>query len=479
MKTNVLGYPRIGEKRELKKANEAFWEGNLSEEELLAVAENIRVHNWTLQKEAGIDLIPSNDFSLYDQVLDFSFTINAIPERFAPTQSLSELKQYFAIARGYQKDGIDVTASEMTKWFDTNYHYIVPEFTKNQAFSIKVNKPLQEYNLAKKHGFETKPVLLGIITYLLLGKEKEAGFHRLELADRLLPVYIELVKSLVEAGAKTIQIDEPYLVLDLPQGAAEAYKKVYTALKAQFPNTEFILTTYFGALENNTELAVSLPFDVLHIDLVRAAAQLDSVLKVLPKDKKLSLGIVDGRNIWKNNFEHSLALIEKVKEVISSDRIYIASSSSLLHSPCNLELENNEKVLTPEIKQWLAFAKQKVKEIATLKTLALGHDLSPEVKAIFEENKKAAQNRKTSTLIHNPEVKARVKAITDKDSQKKRYTYRYSLPLPLVLSLRHLRYVLGELPLTKVPYLKQNMIRSWKKKLKNLSVGKNKQVLMY
>jgi len=419
MKTNVLGYPRIGEKRELKKANEAFWEGNLSEEELLAVAENIRVHNWTLQKEAGIDLIPSNDFSLYDQVLDFSFTINAIPERFAPTQSLSELKQYFAIARGYQKDGIDVTASEMTKWFDTNYHYIVPEFTKNQAFSINVNKPLQEYNLAKKHGFETKPVLVGIITYLLLGKEKEAGFHRLELADRLLPVYIELVKSLVEAGAKTIQIDEPYLVLDLPQGAAEAYKKVYTALKAQFPNTEFILTTYFGALENNTELAVSLPFDVLHIDLVRAAAQLDSVLKVLPKDKKLSLGIVDGRNIWKNNFEHSLALIEKVKEVISSDRIYIASSSSLLHSPCNLELENNEKVLTPEIKQWLAFAKQKVKEIATLKTLALGHDLSPEVKAIFEENKKAAQNRKTSTLIHNPEVKARVKAITDKDSQRK------------------------------------------------------------
>ena len=204
MKTNVLGYPRIGEKRELKKANEAFWEGKLSEEELLAVAEQIRVHNWTLQKEAGIDLIPSNDFSLYDQVLDFSFTINAIPERFAPTQSLSELKQYFAIARGYQKDGIDVTASEMTKWFDTNYHYIVPEFTKNQAFSIKVNKPLQEYNLAKKHGFETKPVLLGIVSYLLLGKEKEAGFHRLELADRLLPVYIELVQSLVDAGAKTI-----------------------------------------------------------------------------------------------------------------------------------------------------------------------------------------------------------------------------------------------------------------------------------
>jgi len=222
MKTNVLGYPRIGEKRELKKANEAFWEGNLTEEELLAVAENIRVHNWTLQKEAGIDLIPSNDFSVYDQVLDLSFTLNVIPERFAPTKSLSELKQYFAIARGYQKDGIDVTASEMTKWFDTNYHYIVPEFTKDQSFSIKVNKPLNEYNLAKKHGFETKPVLLGLVTYLLVGKEKEAGFHRLDLADRLLPVYIQIIQSLVDAGAKTIQIDEPYLVLDLPQGAARA-----------------------------------------------------------------------------------------------------------------------------------------------------------------------------------------------------------------------------------------------------------------
>jgi len=419
MKTNVLGYPRIGEKRELKKANEAFWEGNLTEEELLAVAENIRVHNWTLQKEAGIDLIPSNDFSLYDQVLDLSFTLNAIPERFAPTKSLSELKQYFAIARGYQKDGIDVTASEMTKWFDTNYHYIVPEFTKDQSFSIKVNKPLNEYNLAKKHGFETKPVLLGLVTYLLVGKEKEAGFHRLDLADRLLPVYIQIIQSLVDAGAKTIQIDEPYLVLDLPKGAEETYRKVYTEIKQKFANTEFILTTYFGALENNTELAVSLPLDVLHIDLVRATAQLDSVLKALPQSKKLSIGIVDGRNIWKNNFEHSLALIEKVREVISDDRIYIGTSCSLLHSPCNLELENNEKVLTPEIKQWLAFAKQKVKELATLKAIAIGHDLSPEVKAIFEENKKAAENRRTSALIHNPAVKARVKAITDADSKRK------------------------------------------------------------
>ena len=159
-----------------------------------------------------------------------------------------------------KKNGIDITAMEMTKWFDTNYHYIVPEFTKDQSFRILVNKPLQEYNLAKKHGFDTKPVLIGLVTYLLLGKEKEQGFHRLDLADRLLPVYVQIVQSLVDAGAKTIQIDEPYLALDLPEGAADVYKKIYTELRSKFPTTEFILTTYFGALDNNTELAVFIAF---------------------------------------------------------------------------------------------------------------------------------------------------------------------------------------------------------------------------
>ena len=459
MKSNVLGYPRIGEKRELKKANEAFWAGNSTEEELLAVAEKIRVHNWQLQKDAGVDFIPSNDFSFYDQMLDFSFVVGAIPERFAPIKHLRNLDRYFALARGYQKDGIDITAMEMTKWFDTNYHYIVPEFTKNQTFSILVNKPLQEYNLAKQHGFDTKPVLIGLVTYLLLGKEKEEGFNRLDLAERLLPVYIQLVQSLVDAGAKTIQIDEPYLVLDLPAGAAEVYRKVYGELKKQFTNTEFILTTYFGALDNNTELALSLPFDVFHIDLVRATAQLDNVLKALPTNKKLSLGVVNGRNIWKNNFEHSLALIEKAKEAIGADRLLIATSCSLLHSPCNLELENNEKVLTPEIKQWLAFAKQKVKEVTTLQALATGK-VTPEVKAIFEENKKAAENRKTSTLIHDNKVKERVNNITAKDdvrhspfSQRKVAQHK-SLNLPLFPTT-----TIGSFPQT-------DEVRSWRARFK-------------
>lgn len=417
MKTNILGYPRIGEKRELKKASEAFWAGKISQEELHNVANSIKIHNWKLQKQAGIDLIPSNDFSFYDQVLDFSFAVNAIPPRFEPIKNLTDLELYFALARGYQKNGIDITAMEMTKWFDTNYHYIVPEFTKNQQFNLKNNKPLQEYKFAKEQGFETKPVLLGLVTYLLLGKEKEEGFNRLDLASNLLLVYKEIIKSLVEAGAKTIQIDEPILALDLDEKTKSTYKEVYTEIKNAFPNTEFILTTYFGELADNTELALSLPFDVLHLDLVRGEKQLDDVLQKISADKKLSLGVVDGRNIWINNFEKSLSLIKKAQQKLGADSVLVASSCSLLHSPCNLELENNEKVLTAEIKQWMAFAKQKLAEISTLKALAI-NNLSDEQAKAVEKNKQANENRKTSTLIHDAKVKERVKAISVNDDKR-------------------------------------------------------------
>ncbi|ATA89752.1 5-methyltetrahydropteroyltriglutamate--homocysteine S-methyltransferase [Capnocytophaga stomatis] len=418
MKTNLLGYPRIGEKRELKKANEAFWAGKISEKELFEVADTIRVHNWNIQREAGIDLIPSNDFSFYDQVLDFSFSVNAIPNRFAPINHLSDMELYFALARGYQKDGIDITAMEMTKWFDTNYHYIVPEFYKNQSFKVRYNKALAEYQFAKEKGFETKPVLLGIVTYLLLGKEKENDFDRLDLASSLLVAYKQIVKELVAAGAKTIQIDEPCLALDLCPKAKQTYLSVYEDLRASFPNTEFILTTYFGALADNLSLALSLPFDVLHIDLVRAYEQLDDVLNQIDSKKKLSLGVVDGRNIWINDFEKSSALIQKAQQKIGNERVLVSSSCSLLHSPCNLELENNEKVLTPEIKQWLAFAKQKLAEISTIKAIA-ENSLTESQKSAVAQNKTSNDNRKTSKLIHDTEVKARVASITEKDAHRK------------------------------------------------------------
>ncbi|GIM49100.1 5-methyltetrahydropteroyltriglutamate--homocysteine S-methyltransferase [Capnocytophaga stomatis] len=418
MKTNLLGYPRIGEKRELKKANEAFWAGKISEKELFEVADTIRAYNWKIQKEAGIDLIPSNDFSFYDQVLDFSFSVNAIPNRFAPISHLSDMELYFALARGYQKDGIDITAMEMTKWFDTNYHYIVPEFYKNQSFKVRYNKALAEYQFAKDKGFETKPVLLGIVTYLLLGKEKENDFDRLDLASSLLVAYKQIVKELVAAGAKTIQIDEPCLALDLCPKAKQTYLSVYEDLRASFPNTEFILTTYFGALADNLSLALSLPFDVLHIDLVRAYEQLDDVLNQIDSKKKLSLGVVDGRNIWINDFEKSSALIQKAQQKIGNERVLVSSSCSLLHSPCNLELENNEKVLTPEIKQWLAFAKQKLAEISTIKAIA-ENSLTESQKSAVAQNKTSNDNRKTSKLIHDTEVKARVASITEKDAHRK------------------------------------------------------------
>ncbi|AWL79185.1 5-methyltetrahydropteroyltriglutamate--homocysteine S-methyltransferase [Capnocytophaga canimorsus] len=418
MKTNLLGYPRIGEKRELKKANEAFWAGKISEKALFEVADAIRIHNWKIQQEAGIDLLPSNDFSFYDQVLDFSFSVNAIPHRFSPIKHLSDMELYFALARGYQKNGIDITAMEMTKWFDTNYHYIVPEFYKNQTFEVRHNKALAEYQFAKDKGFETKPVLLGVVTYLLLGKEKENDFDRLDLALSLLTTYKQIIKELVAAGAKTIQIDEPCLVLDLSPKAKETYTIVYESLKKDFPDTTFVITTYFGALSDNLALALSLPFDILHIDLVRAPEQLDDVLNQIDNHKKLSLGVIDGRNVWINDFEKSVALIQKAQQKIGDERILIASSCSLLHSPCNLELENDEKVLTPEIKQWLAFAKQKLREITTLKAI-VQDTITPEQKQAITQNKVSNDNRKTSTLIHDAAVKARVAAVTEKDAHRK------------------------------------------------------------
>lgn len=416
MKVNILGYPRIGEKRELKKANEAFWAGNISAEELLKVANSIKIHNWKLQQEAGVDLIPSNDFSLYDQVLDFSFAIGAIPSRFDEIASLPKLDLYFAMARGYQKNGIDITAMEMTKWFDTNYHYIVPEFVSNQLFSLKNNLPLQEYTFAKKNGFETKPVLLGIVSYLLLGKEKE-NFDRLDLAKNLLPVYKEIIESLVNAGAKTIQIDEPCLVLDLCPKAKEVYSIVYNEIRKAFPKTHFILTTYFGEIGDNIDLALSLPMDTLHIDLVRGAAQLEEILQKISENKNLSLGLVDGRNIWVNNFENSKKIIEKVQNHLENERIFIASSCSLLHSPCNLELENDEKVLTSEIKQWLAFAKQKLSEASLLKALGTA-TLTPDQESLVEKNKQVNDNRKVSPLIHDEVVKNRVSSIRKEEDKR-------------------------------------------------------------
>lgn len=421
LKTNNLGYPRIGALRELKKANEAYWAKKISQQELLEAGRKIREGNWKTQQEAGIALIPSNDFSFYDQVLDLTLTVGAVPARYkgfiAEGASSYNLDLYFAMARGFQQDGFDVTAMEMTKWFDTNYHYIVPEFVKDQQFRLTSEKIINEFNEAKQLGIATKPVLLGPITYLLLGKEKEAGFDRLDLIDRLLPVYEEILGKLSEAGAEWVQLDEPFLALDIDDKTRALYQTVYNRLAAAAKGTKIVAATYFESLRENAKTALNLPVQALHVDLVRGESQLDELLTDVPANLILSLGVVDGRNIWKNDYETSLRKIKQAVDALGADRVWIAPSSSLLHVPFDLDLEDNEQSLPAEVKNWLAFAKQKLAEVKDLAVLATG-DADATTLARFEANKSAQQSRRTSTLIHREAVKTRVKNITDEDAKR-------------------------------------------------------------
>jgi 5-methyltetrahydropteroyltriglutamate--homocysteine methyltransferase len=441
MQTHNLGYPRIGSQRELKKASELYWAGKLPADQLMTASKYIRLHNWKLQKDAGIDLIPVGDFSFYDQVLDTSLMVGAIPERYhtlMDQQQLPDIDLLFAMARGYQKDNYDITAMEMTKWFDTNYHYIVPEFTAAQSFKVFSDKLLNEFIEAREAGFNAKPVLLGPVSYLLLGKEKEEGFHRLELIKRLLPVYLDVLAKLDNAGAYYVQIDEPCLALDLTAAEQKVFVTTYDEIKRKCPNLQIILTSYFECYGQNLSTALSLPVHTVHLDLVRCSSQLDDILASdFTKTKThLSLGVVDGRNIWKNDFTESLTFIHKAVKAIGPDRLWIAPSCSLLHSPCDLDGETNEESLPTDIKQWLAFAKQKVMEVVTLKQLATGENASV-THPLLEENILVHEARKRSPLIHNAQVSTRVNAITDKDARRqhpfgeRKIKQREALHLPL------------------------------------------------
>ena len=448
MKTTILGHPRIGEKRELKKAIESYWKENIDETTLLKIASDIKKKNWLHQKEIGIDIIPSNDFSLYDQVLDMSLTLNCIPKRFRELKNkVSFVDLYFAMARGFQKDNFDIVALEMTKWFDTNYHYLVPEFEKEQKFELNSCKIISEYREALKEGIKTKPVLIGPLTYLLIGKEKESGFHRLDLIDRLLPVYIELITELQNEGITYIQFDEPYLSLNLSYKERECYLETYTILRAKFPKITFVLANYFGDLNDNLNLALSLPVDVLHVDLVRGLEELDSILIHQNKNQILSLGIVDGRNIWKNNFDTSIEIINKAKAV-KGDNLWISSSCSLLHSPYDLVNEKDGSI-PKEVTQWLAFAKQKLQEIVLLKKIAQNNLQASDIKKI-EANKLAFINKNNSKLIHNNQVKNRINALTEADSLRnnifveRQKTQKSALKLPLFPTT-----TIGSFPQTK------------------------------
>lgn len=467
MKTNNLGYPRIGSNRELKKASELYWSGKITTEELLTTGKNIRKKNWVLQYNAGIDLIPSNDFSFYDQVLDLSLTFGVIPEQYlAFAKENSVLDLYFAMARGAQKEGQDVVAMEMTKWFDTNYHYIVPEFTKDQEFSLFSEKIIDEYIEAKEAGFQTKPVIIGPVSYLLLGKEKQEGFHRIELIGKLLPVYFDILQKLQDENVEYVQFDEPFLALNLTDIERAALVHVYQKINKKFPTIKIILANYFDCFGENLATALSLTVHTLHLDLVRCSLQLDDILEsnLLSKSTSLSLGVVDGRNIWKNDFKKSLALIQKATDALGTDRILIAPSCSLIHSPCDLDLETNDETLTPEIKQWLAFAKQKIEEVVVLRNLA-SNEITENDQAQFEANTLANANRKKATIIHNQEVKNRIARIVEKDSRRQNpFSIRRQKQIDILKLPLFPTTTIGSFPQTAE-------VRSWRAKFKKAELS--------
>ena len=439
MLTQNLGYPRIGSQRQLKKACEQYWAGKIDLTELNKVARTIKEQNWQTQLDAGIDLIPCNDFSFYDQVLDTSLLLGVIPQRYSPVlseiKSNNEIDLYFAMARGYQKDGLDITAMEMTKWLDTNYHYIVPEFTAKQEFRIFNEAIFSEYNNAKqKLGEKAKPVLLGPVSYLLLGKEKEDGFERIDLIKALVPVYVDIINRLKQQGAKWIQLDEPCLALDLTKKEKEAFEYAYRVIANRVSGVNFLVATYFEALLDNTQLALSLPIKALHIDLVRAPEQLDDVLALIPDQLQLSLGIVDGRNVWKNDYEKSLSLINKAVEKLGTNRVIIAPSCSLLHSPIDLDLETE---IDPEIKNWMAFAKQKLNEVSELKQIVEGNN------DLLQTNKKAIESRCSSQKVHKQVVKDRVNALTEADATRQS-------AFPIRQQLHNERFKLPSFPTTTI-----------------------------
>ena len=314
--THHLGFPRIGAKRELKRALEAYWKGEIDQHGLESESRLIRFENWQKQIKANHDFLSVGDFSYYDHVLDTSILLGVIPERFATNIDTIDLNTYFRIARGRAPSGGDVRASEMTKWFDTNYHYIVPEFEKDQCFKISSDKLFTEIAEAQKHGKPIKPILLGPLSYLWLGKTKTQNFDKLQLIEKLQNTYLEILTKIQELGVEWVQIDEPILVLDLPNAWREAFQSTYQKLENS--NLKILLTTYFGGLEANTSLACQLPVSGLHIDIVRAPEQLQKVLKELPSNKILSVGIVDGRNIWRTDFRRALQILKPLHKELQN-----------------------------------------------------------------------------------------------------------------------------------------------------------------
>lgn len=424
--THNLGFPRIGERRELKHALEAYWHGNISGEQLQTTAAELRKQHWMLQRDIGIDLIPVGDFALYDQMLNMTALLGAVPARFNVGKEEVGLDLYFAMARGTDNQ----PAMEMTKWFDTNYHYIVPEFNVRTKFCIASSQLFKEVAEAKMLGIAPKVVLIGPLTYLYLGKETEPGFNRLDLLPSLLFVYRDILTRLTSLGVEWVQIDEPVLALDLDDAWLCGLDQAYVALHGF--GTKVLLTTYFEGVDDHADLLKKLPVNGLHIDLCRSPQQLDTFLADYPVDKVLSLGIIDGRNVWRTDLEEALVILSKAQSVLC-ERIWIAPSCSLLHCPVDLELETR---MDADIKNWLAFSVQKLKEISIL-----GCGLNQGKRAIsgmLAASTKARQARAQSLRIHNPVVQKRLQTLPQdyshrtKPFEKRQVLQRKRFQLPLL-----------------------------------------------
>lgn len=424
--THILGYPRVGSQRELKFAQEKYWQGDIDQAELKEVGSLLRHRHWGDQSGAGLDFVSVGDFAWYDHVLGTSMLLGHLPKRHR--KGFPDLDTLFRVARGKAPTGCSCAAADMTKWFNTNYHYLVPEFSADDEFTVSWQQLFEEVAEAKQAGHAVKPVLLGPVSYLWLGKEKEAGFDRLSLLPRLLTAYQQILSKLAKLGVEWVQIDEPVLALELPAAWAESFNLAYQVLHG---SPKLLLTTYFDNITHHLDNITKLKIDGLHVDLSAAPAQLDEIVDALPENWVLSAGVINGRNVWRADLSALLARLQPVKAALG-DRLWLGSSCSLLHSPIDLDLETD---LDPEVRQWLSFAKQKCREITLLAQALDGSVVAQEECERYSAPIKA---RAASERVNNPQVRQRSAAITDALAERKlpyaerARLQRQSLGLPLL-----------------------------------------------
>ncbi len=455
--THNLGFPRIGAKRELKFALESYWKGLSTRDELKALGKDLRQRHWGLQ--SALDLAPVGDFSFYDQVLDMSFTLGNLPERVSGFHG-EQLDNYFRVARGRSAQSGDdhtqccggVAAGEMTKWFDTNYHYIVPEFTAKTTFKLDATRLLEQLTEAKAQNVKAKPVIIGPVTYLAIGKAKDDS-DRLALLPQLVQVYIELLEALAAQGVEWVQIDEPILVTELDADWQHAFNLAYHQLKSS--RVKLLLATYFGQLADNQYLAANLPVAGLHVDAINGRNEVVSLIGMLPSHKVLSIGVINGRNIWKTDLTATLDWLEPLAERLG-DRLWIAPSCSLLHVPVDLD---SEQKLDGEIKSWLAFAKQKLEEVHIL-SVALNQGREA-VREQLASNHAAVEARCHSQRVHNPEVREALGKLTPQLGQRQNVYAQRAMKQAALLNLpKYPTTTIGSFPQTAEIRLARSQFKS-------------------